>query len=216
MRYVLHAVNCWTNWIPSIADTGALEGSTMTTRDEAEKAVYTLLKYLEQDPDREGLMNTPSRVIDSWDEIFAGYSTDSKDILQATFNAEGYDGIVLLSNIEFHSTCEHHLQPFSGKAHVAYIPVDRIVGISKLARIVDHHALRLQNQERITNDVANDLVEQLNPLGAAVILQASHGCMRCRGVRKQNAIMTTSAMRGVFFDKKEARNELMQLIENSS
>lgn len=188
----------------------------MADRTEAENAVRTLLQYLESDPNREGLLDTPKRVIDSWDEVFSGYSTNAETILQATFNAEGYDGIVLLSNIEFHSTCEHHLQPFSGKAHVAYIPVDRIVGISKLARIVDHHALRLQNQERITNNVANDLVEHLNPLGAAVIIQASHGCMRCRGVRKQNAIMTTSAMRGVFFDKQEARNELMQLIENSS
>ena len=188
----------------------------MTTREEAEQAVFSLLKYLDSDPEREGLKDTPRRVIDSWDEVFAGYRSDAENILQATFNAEGYDGIVLLSNIEFHSTCEHHLQPFSGRAHVAYIPVDRIVGISKLARIVDHHALRLQNQERITNDVANDLVNHLNPLGAAVIVQASHGCMRCRGVRKQNAIMTTSAMRGVFFDKQEARNELMQLIENSS
>ena len=188
----------------------------MVDRTEAENAVRTLLQYLESDPNREGLLDTPKRVIDSWDEVFSGYTTNAETILQATFNAEGYDGIVLLSNIEFHSTCEHHLQPFSGKAHVAYIPVDRIVGISKLARIVDHHALRLQNQERITNNVANDLVEYLNPLGAAVIIQASHGCMRCRGVRKQNAIMTTSAMRGVFFDKQEARNELMQLIENSS
>lgn len=188
----------------------------MVDRTDAENAVRTLLQYLESDPNREGLLDTPKRVIDSWDEVFSGYTTNAEAILQATFNAEGYDGIVLLSNIEFHSTCEHHLQPFSGKAHVAYIPVDRIVGISKLARIVDHHALRLQNQERITNNVANDLVEHLNPLGAAVIIQASHGCMRCRGVRKQNAIMTTSAMRGVFFDKQEARNELMQLIENSS
>ena len=188
----------------------------MVDRTDAENAVRTLLQYLESDPNREGLLDTPKRVIDSWDEVFSGYATNAETILQATFNAEGYDGIVLLSNIEFHSTCEHHLQPFSGKAHVAYIPVDRIVGISKLARIVDHHALRLQNQERITNNIANDLVEHLNPLGAAVIIQASHGCMRCRGVRKQNAIMTTSAMRGVFFDKQEARNELMQLIENSS
>ena len=188
----------------------------MVDRTDAENAVRTLLQYLESDPNREGLLDTPKRVIDSWDEVFSGYTTNAETILQATFNAEGYDGIVLLSNIEFHSTCEHHLQPFSGKAHVAYIPVDRIVGISKLARIVDHHALRLQNQERITNNVANDLVEHLNPLGAAVIIQAIHGCMRCRGVRKQNAIMTTSAMRGVFFDKQEARNELMQLIENSS
>ena len=190
----------------------------MTTKEEAYEAVRTLLTYLEgpEAVSREGLLDTPKRVIESWDEVFAGYKTNAEDLLQTTFNAEGYDGIVLLSNIEFHSTCEHHLQPFSGKAHVAYIPVDRIVGISKLARIIDLHALRLQNQERITNDVANDLVQHLNPLGAAVIIQASHGCMRCRGVKKQNAIMTTSAMRGVFFDKQEARNELMQLIENSS
>ncbi|MGB0780781.1 MAG: GTP cyclohydrolase I FolE, partial [Candidatus Poseidoniaceae archaeon] len=197
-------------------DMDVLGVKMMVDRTDAENAVRTLLQYLESDPNREGLLDTPKRVIDSWDEVFSGYTTNAETILQATFNAEGYDGIVLLSNIEFHSTCEHHLQPFSGKAHVAYIPVDRIVGISKLARIVDHHALRLQNQERITNNVANDLVEHLNPLGAAVIIQASHGCMRCRGVRKQNAIMTTSAMRGVFFDKQEARNELMQLIENSS
>ena len=143
----------------------------MVDRTEAENAVRTLLQYLESDPDREVLLKTPKRVIDSWDEIFSGYTTNAETILKATFNAEGYDGIVLLSNIEFHSTCEHHLQPFSGKAHVAYIPVERIVGISKLARIVDHHALRLQNQERITNNVANDLVEHLNPLGAAVIIQ---------------------------------------------
>ena len=191
-------------------------GNEVTTREDAERAVFALLKYLDPEPGREGLQDTPHRVIDSWDEIFSGYRSNAEEILEATFNAEGYDGIVLLSNIEFHSTCEHHLQPFSGRAHVAYIPIERIVGISKLARIVDHHALRLQNQERITNDVANDLVQYLNPLGAAVIIQASHGCMRCRGVKKQNAIMTTSAMRGVFFDKQEARNELMQLIENSS
>ena len=188
--------------------------SMNTTRNEAILAVKTLLGYLEDDVEREGLLETPNRVIDSWSEIFAGYDMNPSDILSSTFNGEGYDGIVLLKDIEFHSTCEHHLQPFNGKAHVAYIPVERIVGISKLSRIVDLHARRLQNQERITNDIANDLVEHLNPLGAAVIIQAAHGCMRCRGVRKQNAIMTTSAMRGVFFDKKEARNELMQLIEN--
>ena len=216
MQYAQLAANCWINSTRLICDTVDLGAINLVTRDEAKKAVYTLLNFLESNPDREGLKDTPQRVIDSWEEVFSGYATDSKTILDSTFNAEGYDGIVLLSNIEFHSTCEHHLQPFSGKAHVAYIPVDRIVGISKLARIVDHHAHRLQNQERITNDVASDLVEHLNPLGAAVIIQAAHGCMRCRGVRKQNAIMTTSAMRGVFFEKQEARNELMQLIENSS
>jgi GTP cyclohydrolase IA len=186
----------------------------MITRKEAEKAVFTLLNYLENDPTREGLEKTPKRVIDSFDEIFAGYTQDSSEVLASTFNGEGYDGIVLLRDIEFHSTCEHHLQPFKGRAHVAYIPTDRIVGISKLARIVDLHARRLQNQERITKSVADDIETHLNPLGAAVIIEAAHGCMQCRGVMKQNSIMTTSAMRGVFFDKSEARTELMQLIRS--
>ena len=184
----------------------------MNKKEKAMDAVRTILEYIESDVDREGLARTPERVIDSFDEIFSGYSEDISELLTATFNSEGYDGIVLLKDIEFHSTCEHHLQPFRGSAHVAYIPVDRIVGISKLARLVDAHARRLQNQERITKSVADDLVEHLDPLGAAVIIEASHGCMQCRGVRKQNSIMTTSAMRGVFFDRSEARSELMQLI----
>ena len=181
-------------------------------RQEAEEAVRKLLQYLEGDSDREGLQKTPKRVIDSFDEIFAGYNQESAEVLSSTFNAEGYDGIVLLKDIEFHSTCEHHLQPFRGRAHVAYIPTDRIVGISKLARIVELHARRLQNQERITKSVVDDIVDNLNPLGAGVIIEARHGCMQCRGVSKQNAVMSTSAMRGVFFDKAEARSELMQLI----
>ena len=185
----------------------------MVTRESAEKAVKVLLEYLEGDPDREGLEETPKRVIDSFDEIFAGYQMDPAEVLSSTFNGEGYDGIVLLRDIEFHSTCEHHLQPFKGRAHVAYIPTDRIVGISKLARIFDLHARRLQKQERITKNVADDIEAELKPLGCGVILEASHGCMQCRGVAKQNAIMTTSAMRGVFFDKSEARSELMQLIQ---
>ncbi len=185
------------------------------TRNDAEQAVRTLLNYLEgtENGGREGLDKTPARVIDAWDEIFAGYGMNAGDILEATFNAEGYNGIVLLRDIEFTSTCEHHLLPFRGRAHVAYIPVERIVGISKLARIVELHARKLQNQERITKGVADDLERELNPLGAAVILEASHGCMQCRGVAKQQAVMTTSAMRGVFFDKQEARAELMQLIQ---
>ncbi len=186
----------------------------MVTREEAEGAVKKLLQYLESDAEREGLLKTPQRVINSFDEIFSGYEQDPAEVLDSTFNGEGYDGIVLLRDIEFHSTCEHHLQPFRGRAHVAYIPTDRIVGISKLARIVDLHARRLQNQERITKGVADDLEQHLNPLGAAVIVEAAHGCMQCRGVKKQNSIMTTSAMRGVFFDKSEARTELMQLIRS--
>jgi len=190
----------------------------MVTQDEAQQAVATLLEYLEGEgaPKREGLQKTPQRVIESWTEIFAGYSMDASEILDATFNGEGYDGIVLLRNIEFTSTCEHHLLPFRGRAHVAYIPVDRIVGISKLARIVELHARRLQNQERITKGIADDLEQKLAPLGAAVILEASHGCMQCRGVAKQQAVMTTSSMRGVFFERPEARSELMQLIQQPS
>ena len=187
-------------------------------KKEAMGAVETIVRYIEQcGPElREGLRNTPDRVIQSYDEIFSGYSDVASEILDSTFNAEGYDGIVLLRDMEFHSTCEHHLQPFSGKGHIAYIPVDRIVGISKLARLLDMHSKRLQNQERITQSVADDIVENLRPLGCAVILEAQHGCMKCRGVRKQNSIMTTSAMRGVFFDKQEARTEVLQLIRSGN
>ena len=159
---------------------------------------------------REGLKNTPK----SWKEIYSGYNQNPKEVLNATFNGEGYDGIVLLKDIEFYSTCEHHMLSFAGKAHVAYIPTDKIVGISKLARLVEVYARRLQNQERITTQVADSLVEHLKPLGAAVIIEARHGCMGCRGVKKSHAVMSTSAMRGVFFDKPEARAELMQLIKN--
>ena len=186
----------------------------MATKQEAMNAVKVLLDYIEGNHEREGLLETPERVISSFEEIYSGYQLKASDVLSSTFNGEGYDGIVLLRDIEFHSTCEHHLQPFKGRAHVAYIPTERIVGISKLARIVELHARRLQNQERITNGVANDLEEHLNPLGSAVIIEAAHGCMQCRGVSKQNAVMTTSAMRGVFFDRSEARSELMQLIHS--
>ena len=187
-------------------------------REDAIKAIETLVRYIEQCGSelREGLGKTPERVIQSYEEIFSGYSDDAIEILDSTFNAEGYDGIVLLRDMEFHSTCEHHLQPFSGKGHIAYIPVDRIVGISKLARLLDMHSKKLQNQERITQSVADDIVENLGPLGCAVILEAQHGCMKCRGVKKQNSVMITSAMRGVFFDKPEARTEVLQLIRSGN
>ena len=185
-------------------------------RNEAVEAVEVLIRYIEKCNSslRDGLQNTPERVIESFDEIFSGYSDDANEILDSTFNSEGYDGIVLLRDIEFQSTCEHHLQPFTGRGHVAYIPVDRIVGISKLARLLDMHSKRLQNQERITHSVANDIESILKPLGCAVIIEAQHGCMKCRGVKKQNSVMTTSSMRGVFFEKSEARSELLQLIRS--
>ena len=187
------------------------------SRDEAVSAVETIVRYIEgkEGVFREGVFLTPGRVVASYDELFSGYDGDSKEILKSTFNAEGYDGIVLLRDVEFHSTCEHHLQPFSGRAHIAYIPVEKIAGISKLARLLDLHSKQLQNQERITKGIADDLEKHLRPLGCAVIIEAQHGCMRCRGVQKQNAVMTTSAMRGVFFDRAEARSELMQLIRSA-
>ena len=192
--------------------------SDAPNKQQAIVAVDTLVRYIESANGelREGLARTPQRVIESFEEIYSGYSGNSELILDATFNSEGYDGIVLLRDIEFHSVCEHHLLPFSGKAHIAYIPVDRIVGISKLARLLDMHSSRLQNQERVTKGIADDIEAVLAPLGCAVILEASHGCMQCRGVKKQNSVMTTSAMRGVFFDKKEARGELLQLINSHS
>lgn len=185
-------------------------------KDEAMGAVETLVRYIEKiDGDlREGLEDTPKRVIEAFEELYNGYSIDADTLLDATFNAEGYDGIVLLRDIEFHSTCEHHMLPFTGAAHVAYIPIEKIVGISKLARLVDLHSKRLQNQERITKSIADDLERVLKPLGCAVIIEAKHGCMQCRGVKKQNSVMSTSSMKGVFFDNSEARTELLQLINN--
>ena len=185
-------------------------------KDEAMGAVETLVRYIEKiDGDlREGLEDTPKRVIEAFEELYNGYSMDADTLLDATFNAEGYDGIVLLRDIEFHSTCEHHMLPFTGAAHVAYIPIEKIVGISKLARLVDLHSKRLQNQERITKSIADDLERVLKPLGCAVIIEAKHGCMQCRGVKKQNSVMSTSSMKDVFFDNSEARTELLQLINN--
>ena len=182
----------------------------------AEDLVRGIIEHIEPEQKgdfREGLRNTPTSVVESWQELYSGYDKDPKEALNSTCNGEGYDGIVCLKDIEFYSTCEHHMLPFTGKAHVAYIPTDRIVGISKLARIVEVYARRLQNQERITTQVADALEKHLKPLGAAVIIEASHACMGCRGVKKSHAIMSTSAMRGVFFDKAEARAELMQLIK---
>ena len=191
--------------------------SDAPSKAEAIAAVETLVRYIEPSNGhpREGLSRTPERVVDSYSEIFSGYNGDAGSILDATFNSEGYDGIVLLRDIEFHSVCEHHLQPFSGRAHIAYIPIDRIVGISKLARLLNMHAKKLQNQERITKGVTDDLMTHLEPKGCAAIIEAQHGCMRCRGVQKQSSVMTTSSMRGAFFDKAEARSELMQLIRSS-
>lgn len=176
------------------------------------RLVQDQLAYIGEDPHREGLVDTPKRIVKMWDEIYGGYKQHPKDVL-TVFDADGYDQIILLKNIELYSTCEHHMVPFFGKAHIAYIPGEKLIGISKLARLLDIYAKRLQIQERIGDQVTDALMEYLKPKGAACIIEACHLCMRMRGVEKQNATMVTSSLRGAFLDKPEARAELMQLIK---
>lgn len=175
-------------------------------------AITTLLEYLGEDPMREGLLETPKRVVKSYNELFSGYGKNPADLF-TTFQAGSYDQIVLLDNIEFHSTCEHHMLPFFGVAHVAYIPQKRVIGISKLARLVDLFSRRLQIQERIGEQVSGTLMKHLDPLGAACILEGTHMCMKARGVSKQCSIMTTSSMKGCFLNDADARQELLSLIK---
>lgn len=177
-----------------------------------ENLIREVLYNIGENPDRGGLIETPKRIINSWNELYSGYKKSPKDILKV-FD-ESCNEIVLLKDIELYSMCEHHMLPFIGKAHVAYIPDnDKVVGISKLARLVDMYARRLQIQERIGIQVTTALMEILKPKGAACIIEAQHLCMRMRGVNKQNSIMVTSSMEGVFRDSFNARNELMQLIK---
>ena len=184
-------------------------------KEKAKAAIVEILKYLGEDSNREGLKDTPSRVIKSWDRLFGGYLQDPEDVL-TTFEEDDvipHDQIILLKDIEFYSTCEHHMLPFVGKAHVAYIPSDKVVGISKLARIVEIYSRRLQIQERVGNQVSHALMEHLNAKGAACIIESKHFCMTCRGVEKQNSVMVTSSLRGVFLNRNETRQELLKLIK---
>lgn len=160
-------------------------------------ALRTLIEAIGEDPDREGLRDTPERVWRSWAELFAGYAQSPAEILSTTFEEiEGYQEMVVLSDIPFDSTCEHHMLPFSGKVHIAYLPDRRVVGLSKLARLVDCFARRLQLQERLTQSVAQSLMTHLGARGVAVVVEAAHSCMTCRGVRKAEALMVTSAFEG--------------------
>ncbi len=171
------------------------------------------LEYIGENPNREGLVGTPERILKSWDKLFFGYKIETKDII-TVFDNEGYDEMVLLKDIEFYSMCEHHFLPFFGKAHVAYIPDKKVIGISKLARLIDVYARRLQIQERICEQVTRDLMKYLEPKkGSACIIEAQHLCMLMRGVQKQNSVMVTSSLKGAFYDKQEAREELMGLIK---
>ena len=183
------------------------------SRQQAEEAVRTLLKWAGDDPARGGLLDTPSRVVRAYEEYFAGYRQDPLDFLNRTFDeTEGYDEIVLLKDIPFESHCEHHMAPIIGKAHVAYLPTDRVVGISKLARLVECYAHRLQIQEKLTAQIATALQDALEPRGVGVVIEAVHHCMSTRGVHKTGVSMTTSRMVGVFRTDAVARAELLAMI----
>jgi GTP cyclohydrolase I len=189
--------------------------STRPTREEAEAAVRTLLLWAGDDPAREGLTGTPDRVVRSYEEFFAGYDIDPVALLERTFEeTDGYDEIVLLRDIRLESYCEHHMVPIIGRAHVAYMPHRRVVGISKLARVVDAYAKRLQIQEKMTAQIANTINDVLQPRGVAVIIEAQHQCMTTRGIHKTGVAMVTSRMLGVFRDDASTRRELLAMVNN--
>jgi GTP cyclohydrolase I len=189
------------------------EGDDRPSRDEAEEAIRTLIRWVGEDPGREGLLDTPARVVRSYEEIFAGYSEDPVEYLRGTFEEiEGYDEMVILRDIRFESHCEHHMMPIIGHAHMAYLPDKRLVGISKLARLVEVYAKRMQIQEKMTAQIANALQEVLNPRGVAVVIEAAHQCMTTRGVHKPGVSMVTSQMLGAFRDDAKTRREFLAII----
>ena len=189
------------------------EPEAPVTAAEAEQAVRTLLRWAGEDPAREGLLDTPGRVARAWLEYAKGYREDPAHHLSRTFEeVGGYDEIVLLKDIPFQSHCEHHLAPIIGKAAIAYLPRDEVVGISKLARVLHGYARRLQVQERLTAQVADCIWENLHPLGVAVVIEATHACMTARGVRTPGVMMTTSRMMGVFRDDERSRREVLALM----
>jgi len=183
------------------------------SRDEALAAVRTLIRWAGDDPEREGLIGTPDRVIRSYEEFFSGYDEDPVALLHRTFEeTDGYDEIVMLRDIRFESHCEHHIAPIIGKVHIAYLPSNRVVGISKLARLVEVYAKRLQIQEKMTAQIANTLDEVLQPKGVAVVIEAAHQCMTTRGVHKPGVSMVTSRMLGVFRADPTTRREVLTMI----
>ncbi len=187
--------------------------SDRPTREAALEAVRTLIRWAGDDPDREGLVGTPDRVVRSYGEFFAGYHDDPKEILDRTFQEiAGYDEVVLLKDIGFESHCEHHMVPIIGKAHVAYLPNRRVVGISKLARVVEVYARRLQIQEKMTAEIAKTISDVLEPRGVAVVIEATHECMTTRGIHRPGVGMVTSQMLGVFRDDASTRREFLALI----
>ena len=196
-----------------------LQGAPATekpTRVEAEEAVRTLIRWAGDNPEREGLLDTPKRVAKAYEEWFSGYGVDPVDMLQRTFEeTEGYDEIVLLRDIRFESFCEHHMAPIIGKAHVAYLPSTRVIGISKLARLIEIFARRMQIQEKMTAQIANTLDEVLQPKGVAVWIEAQHQCMTTRGVHKPGVSMVTSRLLGAFRSNPDTRREFMSMISST-
>tara|TARA_E500000081_G_C6075734_1_gene325245 strand:+ start:429 stop:1007 length:579 start_codon:yes stop_codon:yes gene_type:complete len=182
-------------------------------RDQAEQAVRTLIEWAGDNPDREGLVETPKRVVKAYEEFFEGYNLDPEEILRKTFEeVEGYDEMVIVKDIRLESHCEHHIVPILGKAHIGYIPNNRVVGISKLARIVDVFGKRLQTQETMTSQIANIIQKVLEPKGVAVVIDASHQCMTTRGVQKHESSTVTSAMKGIFKENAVTRNEFLSFV----
>ncbi len=186
------------------------------TREEAEAAVEVLLRWAGDDPAREGLRDTPARVVRAYEELFSGYEVDPVAILERTFEeTDGYDEMVLLRDIRLESYCEHHMVPIIGRAHIGYLPHRRVVGISKLARLVDAYAKRLQIQEKLTAQIANTIQDVLEPLGVAVVIEAGHQCMTTRGVHKPGVGMVTSRMLGAFRDNPALRQEFLTMIRDN-
>ncbi len=178
---------------------------------EIEQHIEAVLRAIGEDPNREGLKETPKRVACSYKKLFSGYDQNPADVV-TVFDNEGYDEMVIARDIEFYSFCEHHMIPFFGRAHIGYIPNDKIIGVSKMPRILEIFARRLQNQERLTSQVANSLMELLKPKGVGVVLEAKHLCMMARGVEKQNSMMVTSTVRGLFKKNLNTRTEFLRLI----
>jgi GTP cyclohydrolase I len=178
--------------------------------------IRSILKLIGENPEREGLVKTPQRVEDSLNFLTRGYKMDPDQVINDALFTENYEEMIVQKDIDFFSLCEHHLLPFFGKAHVGYLPHHKIVGVSKLARLVDLYARRLQVQERMTNQIANTIMEKLNPLGVAVIVEAEHLCMRMRGVEKQNSLIITSTLLGAFRTRQDTRAEFMNLIRQKA
>ena len=197
----------------SVAKSTAPATTSRPSREDAEDAVRLLLKWAGDDPAREGLIDTPKRVAQAFEEWFSGYNEDPESYLERTFEeVEGYDEMVVLRDIRFESHCEHHLAPIIGKASIAYLPRDKVVGISKLARVLHGYARRLQVQERLTAQVADAICEHLKPQGVAVVIEATHACMTARGVSTPGVMMTTSRMMGTFRKDERSRREVLALM----